>query len=98
MDNHYPTPPPPPRFATFIPGRSPQWKYYANIGHAKNAMYNGGGYGSHFYHAELWLYDGQTDKWVLAVNTRGMQLDTTKYRRASDQLKEILSEFTNDTL
>lgn len=37
-------PPAPPTYATYIATRSPQWKFYTNMGHAKNAIYHAYGY------------------------------------------------------
>lgn len=92
-EEHYPTPPEPPRFATFIPGRSPSWKYYSNIGHAKSAMHSGAAGYQRFYPAELWILEAD-GKWSLAINTRGLDYDPT-FKNTGDQLRDLMKPFTN---
>lgn len=45
-----PPPPPSPRWATRRPGRRPEWKLHAAIGHAKNAL--------------TWNYTGSLWEWI----------------------------------
>lgn len=92
--DHYPTPPAPPRFATYVPGRSPSWKYYANIGHAKSAMHSGAAGYQRFYLAELWIYNSTDDRWVLALSTKNLEFDP-RCRNTGDQLRELMQPFTN---
>lgn len=61
----FPSPPPPPKWATYIQDRRPQFKMHSQRGHVRSAVGGGGYRGGSVRGGRVYEWDSQAESWTL---------------------------------